>query len=70
MVAFIQDPPYSKPATTVSAMSTEPGKLIRTKLSFQINYTSTCETMMAVFVLDAMPVNDCLQSALSNYIVA
>ncbi|PRD31046.1 UNVERIFIED_CONTAM: hypothetical protein NCL1_24552 [Trichonephila clavipes] len=38
-------------------MSTEPGKLIDTKLSFQVYHASICGTMMAAFVLDAMPVN-------------
>ncbi|GFV31407.1 transposable element Tcb2 transposase [Trichonephila clavipes] len=31
-----------------------PCQLIGTKLSFQIDYASICETMMAAFVLDAM----------------
>ncbi|GFV34042.1 TBC1 domain family member 16 [Trichonephila clavipes] len=47
-------------------MSTEPGKLIGTKLSFQMNHVSICGAMMAAFVLDAMPVNAVFQSALSN----
>ncbi|GFT22410.1 transposable element Tcb2 transposase [Trichonephila clavipes] len=34
--------------------STEPDKLIGTKLSFQMNYASICGIMMAPFVLDAM----------------
>ncbi|GFV52940.1 transposable element Tcb2 transposase [Trichonephila clavipes] len=51
-------------------MSTEPGKLIGTKLSFQMNHASICGTMMAAFVLDAMLVNAAFQSALSNDIVA
>ncbi|GFV46125.1 transposable element Tcb2 transposase [Trichonephila clavipes] len=34
-------------------MSTEPGKLIVTKLSFQMNHASICGTIMAAFVLDA-----------------
>ncbi|GFS97945.1 uncharacterized protein TNCV_2018831 [Trichonephila clavipes] len=51
-------------------MSTEPGKLISTKLSFQMNYASICWTMMAAFVLDVMPVNAVFQSALSNDRVA
>ncbi|GFW70325.1 HTH_Tnp_Tc3_2 domain-containing protein [Trichonephila clavipes] len=38
-------------------MSTEPGKLIGTKLSFQMNHASICRTVMATFVLDAMPMN-------------
>ncbi|GFS92932.1 FLJ37770-like protein [Trichonephila clavipes] len=45
-------------------MSTEPGKLIDTKLSFQMNHASICETMMAAFVLDALPVNAAFQSEL------
>ncbi|GFV01437.1 transposable element Tcb2 transposase [Trichonephila clavipes] len=51
-------------------MSTEPGKLIGTKLSFQINHASICGTMMAAFVLDAMTVNTDFQSALLNDIVS
>ncbi|GFV51516.1 uncharacterized protein TNCV_2908191 [Trichonephila clavipes] len=51
-------------------MSTEPGKLIGTKLSFQMNHASVYGTMMATFVLDAMPMNAAFQSALSNDIVA
>ena len=51
-------------------MSTEPGKLIGTKLSFQMNYASICGTMMTAFVLDAMPVNSAFQRALSKDIVA
>ncbi|GFX56888.1 transposable element Tcb2 transposase [Trichonephila clavipes] len=47
-------------------MNTEPGKLIGTKLSFQMNHVSICGTMMAAFVLDAMPVNAAFQSALST----
>ncbi|GFX21168.1 transposable element Tcb2 transposase [Trichonephila clavipes] len=38
-------------------MSTELNKLIHTKLSFQMNHASICGSMMAAFVLDAMPVN-------------
>ncbi|GFU54641.1 HTH_Tnp_Tc3_2 domain-containing protein [Trichonephila clavipes] len=45
-------------------MSTEPGKRICTKLSFQINHVSICGTMMTAFVLDAMSMNPALQSAL------
>ena len=51
-------------------MSTELGKLIGIKLSFQMNHDSICGTMMAVFILDAMPVNVSFQSALSNDIMA
>ncbi|GFV83969.1 uncharacterized protein TNCV_1479711 [Trichonephila clavipes] len=51
-------------------MSTEPGKLIDIKLSFQMNHASICGTIMTAFVLDAMPANAALQSALSNDIVA
>ncbi|GFX91686.1 uncharacterized protein TNCV_3682721 [Trichonephila clavipes] len=58
--AFIQDPPHGKPSTAAFAMSSEPGKLIGTKLSFQINHASIC----------GMPVNAAFQSALCNDIVA
>ncbi|GFW39539.1 uncharacterized protein TNCV_3908481 [Trichonephila clavipes] len=51
-------------------MNTEPDKLIGTKLSLEMNHASICLTMMAAFVLDAMPVNAAFQSALSNDIVA
>ncbi|GFW35680.1 transposable element Tcb2 transposase [Trichonephila clavipes] len=51
-------------------MSTEPGKLIGTKLSFQMNPASICGTMMVTFVLDTMPVNAAFQRALSNDIMA
>ncbi|GFU63942.1 HTH_Tnp_Tc3_2 domain-containing protein [Trichonephila clavipes] len=51
-------------------MSTEPGKLIGTKLSFQMNHASICRTMMAASMLDSMPVNVAFQNALSNDIVA
>ncbi|GFX47343.1 HTH_Tnp_Tc3_2 domain-containing protein [Trichonephila clavipes] len=51
-------------------MSTEPGKLIGTKLSFQMNHASICGTMMAAFMLEAIPVNAAFQSALLNVIVA
>ena len=51
-------------------MSTEPGKLIGTKLTFQMNHASICETTMATFVLDTMPVNAAFQSMLSNNILA
>ncbi|GFY19311.1 uncharacterized protein TNCV_4126981 [Trichonephila clavipes] len=50
-------------------MSTESGKLIGTKLSFQMNQALICEAMMDAFVLDAMLVNVAFQSALSNDIV-
>ncbi|GFX87223.1 transposable element Tcb2 transposase [Trichonephila clavipes] len=50
-------------------MTTEPDKLIGTKLSFQMNHASICGTMMAGFALDAMPANSAFQSALSNDIV-
>ncbi|GFU65805.1 uncharacterized protein TNCV_5059391 [Trichonephila clavipes] len=46
-------------------VSTEQGKLISTKLSFQMNRASICGTMMAAFVSDAT-----FQSALSNDTVA
>ncbi|GFX29849.1 uncharacterized protein TNCV_4749781 [Trichonephila clavipes] len=63
------DPPHGKPLTGCvcnGLMSTEPGKLIDTKLSFQMNHTSICWIMMAAFVLDAMPMNAAFQSVLSN----
>ncbi|GFW19609.1 transposable element Tcb2 transposase [Trichonephila clavipes] len=44
----------------------EHGKLIGTKLLFQMNHASICGTMMAVFMLEAMPANAAFQSALSN----
>ncbi|GFU38061.1 HTH_Tnp_Tc3_2 domain-containing protein [Trichonephila clavipes] len=50
-------------------MRIELGKLIGTKLSFQMNHASICGTMMAAFVLDAMPVKAIFQSALLNDIV-
>ena len=49
-------------------MSTEPDKLIGTKLSFQMNHASICRTIMVVFVLNAMTVNAAFQSALLNSI--
>ncbi|GFU02694.1 hypothetical protein TNCV_535201 [Trichonephila clavipes] len=45
-------------------MSTEPGKLIGPKLSFQMNDSSICGTMVAAFVLDAMPENAAFQKGL------
>ncbi|PRD23958.1 UNVERIFIED_CONTAM: hypothetical protein NCL1_45018 [Trichonephila clavipes] len=42
----------------IGLMSTEPSNMIGTKLSFQMNHASICETMMAAFMLDAIPVND------------
>ena len=48
-------------------MNTEPGKLIGTKLSFQMNHHGT---IMAAFVLDAMPVNTAFQRTLWNVIMA
>ncbi|GFV72776.1 uncharacterized protein TNCV_1232901 [Trichonephila clavipes] len=39
-------------------MNTEPDRLICSKLSFQINRALICGTMMAAFVLDAMPENE------------
>ncbi|GFY32488.1 transposable element Tcb2 transposase [Trichonephila clavipes] len=50
-------------------MSTELGKLIGTKLSFQMNHASICVTIMAAFVLDPMSVNTAFQNVISNYIV-
>ena len=51
-------------------MSTDPGKLIGTKLSFQINHVSISETMKAAFVLDAMPVSAAFQCTFLNDKVA
>ena len=51
-------------------MSTEPDKLIGTKLSFQMNHASVCGTMMAAFVLNVMSVNAAFHSVLLNDIVA
>ncbi|GFU30076.1 uncharacterized protein TNCV_3262831 [Trichonephila clavipes] len=47
-------------------ISIEPGKLIDTKLSFQMNHASIGETIMTGFVLGTMPANAAFQSALSN----
>ena len=44
--------------------------MIGTKLSFQMNYASICGTMLATFVLDAVPVNVAFQSTFSTDIVA
>ena len=51
-------------------MSTDSGKQIGIKLSFQINDVSISETMKAAFVLDAMPVSAAFQSKLLNDKVA
>ena len=51
-------------------MSTELGKVIVTKLSFQKNPISICGSMMSVFLLAAVPVIATFKSALSNDIVA
>ena len=51
-------------------MSTELFKLIVTKLCSQMNQASICVTMMAAFLLVAMPVNAAFQSVLSNDIEA
>ncbi|GFV61168.1 transposable element Tcb2 transposase [Trichonephila clavipes] len=50
-------------------MSTEPDKLISTKLFFQMSHSLICATMMAAFLLDAMLMNATFQIALSNGIV-
>ncbi|GFV50779.1 uncharacterized protein TNCV_2214401 [Trichonephila clavipes] len=66
---FIQDPPSRQTidfCVCNGLMSPEPGKLIGTKLSFQMNQASICGTMIVEFVLDAMPVNAAFQSALSK----
>ena len=53
-------------------MSTEHGKLIGIKLSFQMNHASICGIMMTAFVLDqrSMLVNAAFLMALSVDIVA
>ena len=51
-------------------ISTEPGKLIATKLSFQMNHATIWGTMMVVVVLNAMMVNAAFENALSNHIMA
>ena len=51
-------------------MNTETGKLVDTKLSFQMNQTSIGGAMMSTFMLDAIPVNADFQSAFSNDSVA
>ena len=44
--------------------------MIATKFSFQMNHASVCGTLMAAFVLDAIPVDAAFQSALLNDTVA
>ena len=51
-------------------MNTEASKLIGMKLFFQMHHSLVCGTMMAAFVLDAMPVNAVFQCALFNDRVA
>ncbi|GFW46379.1 transposable element Tcb2 transposase [Trichonephila clavipes] len=51
-------------------LSTEPGKLIGTNLSFPMNHASISGTLMVAFVLDTMPVNAAFQGVLSNDVVA
>ncbi|GFX79753.1 HTH_Tnp_Tc3_2 domain-containing protein [Trichonephila clavipes] len=48
--------------------STEPGRLIGTKLSFQMNHASICGTMRVAFMF--VPMNAAFRSTLSNDIVA
>ena len=50
-------------------MNTEPGKPIDTNLSLQKNQASIFLIIMDAFVLDAMPGNVAIQSALSKDIV-
>ena len=50
-------------------VSTKPGKLIDTKISFQNNHASIRGTMMAAVVLNVMAVNALFENALSNDIV-
>ncbi|GFS94061.1 transposable element Tcb2 transposase [Trichonephila clavipes] len=47
-------------------MSTEPGKLIGTKMSFQMNRASICGTLVAAFMLDAMPGELCLPECVTE----
>ncbi|GFW55738.1 transposable element Tcb2 transposase [Trichonephila clavipes] len=71
--AFILDTPLRQTidgCVCNGLMSTEPGKLIGTNLSFQMKHGSIFGTMRAAFVLDAMPVNAAVHSELSNDIVA
>ncbi|GFW12050.1 transposable element Tcb2 transposase [Trichonephila clavipes] len=69
-------PLYRIPLTTnhrrvcIRLMSTEPGKLIGTKLSFQMNHASICGTMMAAFMLDAMPVHAAFWSERHNGLIS
>ncbi|PRD31583.1 UNVERIFIED_CONTAM: hypothetical protein NCL1_23106 [Trichonephila clavipes] len=51
-------------------MSTESGKLIGTKFSFQMNHASICRIVMTAFLLDTMPLNAAFRSELSNDIEA
>ncbi|GFW47978.1 uncharacterized protein TNCV_2401651 [Trichonephila clavipes] len=50
-------------------INTDPRGLLGNRLSFLMNPTLICGTMMAVFVLNTMSVNTAFQSALSNAIV-
>ncbi|GFX99273.1 transposable element Tcb2 transposase [Trichonephila clavipes] len=72
-IKILKDPPSRQTndgCVCNGLMSTEPGKLIGIKVSFQMNQASICGTMMAAFMLEAMLVNAAFQSALSNNIVA
>ena len=51
-------------------MTTEPGKLNDTKVSFQMNHASISGTLMATYMVDTVPINAVFQSVLSNNIVA
>ncbi|GFY11214.1 hypothetical protein TNCV_4472001 [Trichonephila clavipes] len=51
-------------------ISTEPDKLIDTKLSFHMNHALICGIIMAAFIFYAMVVNSIFQSALSNDMLA
>ncbi|GFT13213.1 hypothetical protein TNCV_4076711 [Trichonephila clavipes] len=69
---FLQDLPLRQTINGFignGLMSTEPGKLIGSMLSFQLNHASVCENWMAALVLDDMSVNATFQSALSSDIV-
>ena len=67
---YVRSPLTLKSYICSGLMSNKPGKRICTELSFQMNDASIFGTMMASFVLDAMPINAAFHSALSNDIVA
>ena len=72
--AIKEDTPHGKQSMAASRahrlIAIEPGKIISTKLFFQVNQALISGIMMAAFVIDAMPANAAFQWALSNDIVA